>query len=102
VVGDVIQYGVDGDCVCVLTLPSTQNEGRRNTVPPFVLMLNKTVAKCKDLKIEGIKKAREGRFEPGIEEVDFSGNKLSSINPETFGIWSVLNLRFSTFLATTF
>jgi Leucine-rich repeat (LRR) protein len=53
---------------------------------------NKTVATCKDLEIDGIDTAREGWFETDIEQLDFSGNKLSSINPDTFGLWNVLNL----------
>jgi len=55
---------------------------------------NKTVAICKDLQIDGINREREGRFETEIEQLDFSGNKLSSINSETFIIWNVLNLHF--------
>jgi Leucine-rich repeat (LRR) protein len=53
---------------------------------------NKTVAICKDLKIDGFNTTKEGIFEKEIEQLDLSGNKLSSINRDTFSIWNVLNL----------
>jgi Leucine-rich repeat (LRR) protein len=52
------------------------------------------VATCKDLKIDGINTTKEGKFQNDIEQLDFSGNKLSSINPNTFSMWNVLQLHY--------
>jgi Leucine Rich Repeat. len=44
------------------------------------------------MKIDGINKTGEWRFESGIEILDFSGNKFSLLSEDTFSKWNVLNL----------
>jgi len=75
-----------------LLLPVHQMKAEDIQCPRVCYCLTKTVATCKDLKTDGINTEREGKFEKEIEQLDISGNKLSSINPETFGIWNVFNL----------
>jgi len=75
-----------------LHFPLHQTKAEWIQCPRVCYCSNRTVATCKDLKIDGINMAKEGKFETEIEQLDFSGNKLSSINPNTFSIWNVFNL----------
>ena len=76
-----------------LHLPVYQMKEEKIKCPVVCQCSNKTVAVCKDLKIDRINKTWEWKFEDGLKIFDFSGNKLN-VSLDTLGTWKVFSLQF--------
>jgi Leucine-rich repeat (LRR) protein len=78
--------------IVFLHLPVHQMKEEERKCPVVCQCLNKTVAICKDLKLDGINATSEWKVEAGLEIFDFSGNKMN-LNEYTLGTWKVFYLQ---------
>jgi len=78
--------------IVFLHLPVHQMKEEERKCPVLCQCSKKTVAICKDLKLDGINATSEWKFEAGLEIFDFSGNKMN-LNEYTLGAWKVFYLQ---------